>query len=200
MHSRKRFQALGWLSAMNKFEESLAFGRAGESTISKWLQKRGHSVFPAYEKEGGDFKGPQLFSDSGDLVLPDLLAFRSGKAIWFEVKRKTCFTWHRISQRWVTGIDLHHYGQYQEVSSKTHLPVWLIFFHPESEPDKRDILHGCPPKSPTGLFGNDILKLRDCESHRHQNWGRHGMVYWPRENLRLLADTRDIDPRFTGGD
>jgi hypothetical protein len=144
-------------------------------------------VFPAYEKEGGDFKGPQLFSASGDLVLPDLLAFRSGAAIWFEVKRKTCFTWHRITHRWVTGIDLHHYGQYLEVSARTELPVWLMFLHPQDEPDPRDIQHGCPASCPAGLFGNDIDVLSHCENHRHANHGRHGMVYWASDNLHLLA-------------
>ena len=172
---------------MGKFEESLAFGQAGEQTVSKWLQARGHMVFPAYEKEGGDFKGPQLFSADGDLVLPDLLAFRSGKAIWFEVKRKTCFIWHRISQRWVTGIDLHHYEQYQEVAARTEYPVWLMFFHPSDTPDARDLAHNCPTQCPSGLFGNNIEILRDCESHRHANWGRHGMVYWAAENLKRLA-------------
>lgn len=172
---------------MGRFESALAFGQEGEQTVSQWLQSRGHMVFPAYEKEGGDFKGPQLFSAAGDLVLPDLLAFRSGKAIWFEVKRKTCFTWHRISHRWVTGIDLHHYEQYLEVAVRTELPVWLLFYHPNSTPDERDAQHGCPTICPAGLFGNDIDSLRACESHRHQNWGRHGMVYWSSDNLKQLA-------------
>jgi hypothetical protein len=172
---------------MGKFEVALAFGQQGEQTVSKWLQSRGHMVFPAYEKEGGDFKGPQLFSSSGDLVLPDLLAFRSGKAIWFEVKRKTCFTWHRISKQWVTGIDLHHYGQYIEVSARTGLPVWLMFYHPKSTPDARDLSHGCPTSCPTGLFGNDIASLQSCENHRHEKWGKNGMVYWSNRSLKRLA-------------
>lgn len=178
---------LDWWCVMGKFEQSLAFGQDGEKTVSSWLQSRGHMVFPAYEKEGGDFKGPQLFSASGDLVLPDLLAFKSGTAIWFEVKRKTCFTWHRISSRWVTGIDLHHYRQYQQVAAKTEFPVWLVFYHPQSHPDARDMKHGCPATCPTGLFGNDITTLTTCENHRHENWGRHGMVYWGHQSLRLLA-------------
>lgn len=173
---------------MGSFEKALAFGQAGELTVSKWLQSRGHAVFPAYEKEGGDFKGPQLFAASGDLVLPDLFAFRNGKTIWFEVKRKTCFTWHRISRKWVTGIDLHHYHQYQEVAARTSTPVWLMFFHPENKPDARDAQRGCPPKSPAGLFGNDISTLQGCENHRHENWGRHGMVYWSHESLKFLAE------------
>lgn len=172
---------------MGKFNAALRFGQEGEQTVSQWLQARGHMVFPAYEKEGGDFKGPQLFSASGDLVLPDLLAFRSGKAIWFEVKRKTCFTWHRITGRWVTGIDLHHYEQYQEVADRTSLPVWLMFYHPKSCPDARDLRCGCPKSCPTGLFGNDIATLKDRENHRHANWGKRGMVYWASDSLKKLA-------------
>jgi len=171
---------------MGNFEVDLAFGQAGEVTVSKWLQSRGHMIFPAYEKEGGKFKGPQLFSSDGDLVLPDLLAFREGRAIWFEVKRKTCFSWRYISKKWVTGIDLHSYAQYQQVSERTQLPVWIIFHHPDSKPDQRDIPRGCPHTCPTGLFGNEISVLRRVESHRHKNWGRSGMVYWAHNDLKLL--------------
>jgi len=172
---------------MGNFQEDLHFGKAGERTVSQWLQSRGHMVFPAYEKEGSDFKGPQLFSVSGDLVLPDLLAMKGGKAIWFEVKRKSCFTWHRISNTWVTGIDLHHYNQYQEVAARTAFPVWLVFLHPSEKPEVGDIAHGCPVSCPKGLFGNEIEVLAQNESHRHKNWGRHGMVYWARDSLLKLA-------------
>lgn len=172
---------------MGKFEAKLAFGQEGEQTVSEWLQGRGHMVFPAYETEGKDLKGPQLFSTSGDLVLPDLLAFKGGKAIWFEVKRKTCFTWHRISGRWVTGIDLHHYNHYLEVAGRTEFPVWLMFYHPKSTPDARDVEHGCPASCPSGLFGGDITDLSRSENHRHENWGRNGMVYWASDSLKPLA-------------
>jgi len=172
---------------MGDFQDALAFGQQGEQTVSKWLQERGHMVFPAYEKEGGEFKGPQLFSKSGDLVLPDLLAMRDGKAIWFEVKRKSCFTWHRISGKWVTGIDLNHYNQYREVAERTEFPVWLVFLHPSGVPDTGDLAHGCPTSCPSGLFGNDIKALSASESHRHKNWGRHGMVYWASDKLKKLT-------------
>lgn len=177
---------------MDSFERSLAFGQRGEQTVSEWLQSRGHLVFPAYEKEGSDYKGPQLFSSSGDLILPDLLAFRDGKAIWFEVKRKTCFTWHRLTRRWVTGIDLHHYQQYLEVRRRVGLPVWLVFHHPESVPDTRDVDRGCPDLCPSGLFGNSIDKLKESENHRHSNWGKSGMVYWASDSLRMLAPASDL--------
>jgi hypothetical protein len=177
---------------MGSFERSLAFGRVGESVISRWLQGRGHLVFPAYEKELGAGKGPQLFSAAGDLVLPDLLAFRDGAVRWFEAKHKTCFTWHRLSGRWTTGIDLRHYGEYQEVMHRTGAPVWLLFWHPMAEPSPGDRAHGCPPCCPTGLFGNDLAVLVKSESHKSDRHGKSGMVYWAVESLRLLADAQEL--------
>lgn len=172
---------------MADFSASLAMGQVGEGVISKWLQSRGHMVFPAYQVEKHSGKGPQLFSASGDFVLPDLLAFRGGKAMWFEAKRKTCFSWHRISGQWVTGIDIRHYGEYREVAGKTGLPVWLLFWHPVSTPSDSDLRYGCPAESPTGLFGNSLEVLEVCENHRSALHGKSGMVYWAEASLRLLA-------------
>ena len=172
---------------MGRFDQTLAMGRVGESAISRWLQGRGHAVFPAYEIEKGSGKGPQLFAASGDLVLPDLLAFRAGRIRWFEAKHKTCFSWHRLTGRWVTGIDLRHYGEYREVAERTATPVWLLFFHPLAEPAASDRAHGCPSECPTGLFGNDLAILARCENHRSDRHGRSGMVYWAHDSLRRLA-------------
>ena len=172
---------------MGRFEQNLATGQLGESLISRWLQGRGHAVFPAYQIEHQTGKGPQLFAASGDLVLPDLLAFRAGEIKWFEAKHKTCFTWHRKSRRWTTGIDLRHYAEYQEVANRTSLPVWLLFYHPKARPSDGDLQYGCPAECPTGLFGNEIYTLTRCESHRSDRHGPTGMVYWAHEDLKLIA-------------
>ena len=177
---------------MGTFERNLATGQLGESTISKWLQERGHAVFPAYQIEYSTGKGPQLFAKYGDLVLPDLLAFRDGKIQWFEAKHKSCFTWHRNSEKWVTGIDLRHYGEYQEVAARTSLPVWLLFLHQNPKPSESDLGYGCPSACPTGLFGNEINTLAACENHRSDRYGPSGMVYWAYESLRLFADTGEV--------
>jgi hypothetical protein len=177
---------------MGRFDQTLAFGQIGESLISRWLQARGHLVFPAYEKQIDSGKGPQLFAASGDLVLPDLLVFRAGKVHWIEAKHKTCFTWHRLSGKWTTGIDQRHYGEYQEVAEKTALPVWLLFWHPSETPSPADMRHNCPPACPVGLFGNDIDVLRKCESHTSDRHGPSGMVYWAHEALRLIATADEV--------
>jgi hypothetical protein len=172
---------------MANFSENLVYGKIGEDVISSWLQGRGHSIFPAYEKQINCGKGPQLFASHGNLVLPDLLAFRNGKVLWVEAKRKTNFTWHRITRRWVTGIDIRHYDEYQKVRLSTKFPVWILFWHPNAVPSSEDKAWGCPLECPTGLFGESLDILTANENHRSDKWGKAGMVYWAHEKLKLLS-------------
>lgn len=175
------------------FEDNLATGQIGESVISRWLQSKGHSIFPAYQVESHTGKGPQLFTSSGDLVLPDLLAFKKGNIIWFEAKHKTCFTWYRIGKCWTTGIDLRHYEEYQKVEERTELPVWLLFWHPLSEPSKIDKPHiREDSQCPTGLFGNSLKYLTQNENHKSDQYGASGMVYWARKSLKFLARVEEV--------
>lgn len=168
------------------FEAQLEYGSAGEGRIAKWFRGRDYAVLPAYEKIIDSGKGPRLFTADSRLVAPDLLVFNADKVFWIEAKRKTAFTWHRKTGRWVTGIDLHHYKDYCTVDADTPWPVWLLFLHEAGQ------AKDSPAGSPTGLFGNSIAVLRCCENHRHENWGRHGMVYWAVASLKLIAELRDI--------
>ena len=167
------------------FSASLDYGRAGESAIANWLRKRGHAVLPVYEKIIDEGKGPQLYMPDRALIAPDLFVFGAQKAFWIEAKHKTAFTWHRISQRWVTGIDLCHYADYCMVDDNTPWPVWLFFLHEGGQ------AKDSPADSPAGLFGNPLHYLRKHENHRHMNWGRSGMVYWAYETLRRIASLEE---------
>jgi len=168
------------------FEELLSFGRIAESEIAAWLRSRGHCVMPVYEIEIGQGKGPQFYAPSDSYAAPDLLVLGK-KTMWVEAKHKSVFSWHRITQKWVTGIDLNHYSDYQKVRDMSEIPVWVLFRHKDAEPDPRDIEAGSPIVCPTGLFGNDLDYLVENENHRHEGWGRHGMVYWARDNLVDLS-------------
>lgn len=172
------------------FEEKLAFGQIGESIIAKWLNRRGWNVLPVYEKEIDTAKGPQLFTPGGKLIMPDLFTFKplSTKALWIEAKHKTVFSWHRKTGKWVTGIDLRHYEDYLSVNSLSPWPVWLLFLHRESSTGKRDEPWPCP----TGLFGNELSILENVENHRHDKWGRSGMVYWAHERLKKIASLEEM--------
>lgn len=176
---------------MANFQQQLAHGQLGESIIAKWCMSRGNSVLPVYEKEIDNGKGPRFFTDIGQFAAPDMFVMPSMH--WIEAKHKTVFTWHRKTQRWVTGIDLNHYADYQQVQEKSTRPVWLLFLHRENRPHQRDLDAGCPIRCPVGLYGESLDFLTKNENHRHENWGRHGMVYWSAETLRLMATLDAID-------
>lgn len=164
------------------FEESLKVGLAGESAIAEWLKARGFTLLPVYEKLFDTGKGPQLYTPTVELVAPDFLVFRGDQVLWVEAKHKTAFSWHRLTGRWVTGIDLRHYQDYLQVADESPWPVWLLFLHEGGQ------AKDSPADSPAGLFGGNLHKLRQCENHRHENWGKSGMVYWAHENLTLFAE------------
>ena len=168
------------------FSASLDYGKAGESAIGNWLRRRGWAVLPVYEKIISEGKGPQLYMPNKALIAPDLFAFGRGKACWIEAKHKTAFSWHRLTGRWVTGIDLRHYADYCDVDDCTPWPVWLLFLHEGGR------AKDSPADSPKGLFGETLTMLRAHENHRHENWGASGMVYWARDALRQLATLDEV--------
>ena len=151
---------------MPAFEEYLKMGVAGESLVAAWLRSRGNTVLPVYEKIIDSGKGPQLYLPDKELIAPDLFVFKHDKALWVEAKHKTAFTWHRITEKWVTGIDLRHYGHYLEVDKTTPWDVWLLFLHRGGQ------AKDSPPDSPAGLFGNTLEYLHRHENHRHENGGK----------------------------
>jgi hypothetical protein len=167
---------------MSQFERQLTQGKVGESEIAEWLKRRGHHILPVYEIEKNQYKGPAVYTScGGTAIAPDMLCFGNGQTTWIEAKHKDAFTWHRMTERFCTGIDLHHYSEYQKVASLIDWPVWLLFLH------RGGVAKDSPP-SPSGLYGNDLKKLMRCENHRHNNWGKTGMVYWEIGALKKLAD------------
>lgn len=165
------------------FEKSLTQGKIGESEIAKWFKHKGYHILPIYEIEKNQYAGPALYaSDGRSIIAPDMLIFGNKKSIyWIEAKHKNAFTWHRISKRFVTGIDLHHYKEYQKIRKLINWPIWLLFLHREGRAKDS-------PPGPSGLFGNDLDYLTQNENHRHSNWGKTGMVYWAVDKLKKMAD------------
>lgn len=173
-----------------EFESRLAFGQVIETRIARWLLARGAHILPVYDIEYETGKGPRLFSAEFQAACPDMLFFgRGGCIIWVEAKGKSVFTWYRKSNQWQTGIDLHHYQDYKRVQETTGLSVWLMFLQTASTPWEKDKQMGCPPECPTGLFACELDTIPDHSSDRH---GRHGMVYWNHQQLRLLAEISEV--------
>jgi hypothetical protein len=176
------------------FAQSLQVGQLGESIIARWFRNRGFSVLPVYEVEIDAGKGPRLFAPTEQLIAPDILAFKGDNTYWIEAKHKTHFSWHNKTRQWVTGIDLRHYEDYCKLHDSTPWPVWLLFLHKDAKPwDQDKDKWNCPAECPVGLFGQTIQVLREKENHRHENWGKDGMVYWAHTTLLPLATLKEIE-------
>ena len=167
------------------FAASLEKGLVGESRIAQWFVSRGNHVLPVYETEQ-EFKGPRIFSPTGELVATDMFVFNQNKAFWIEAKNKSAFSWHRLTKRWTTGIDIHHYEDYLTVREQSGLPTYLMFL--QNKGVAKDSPAGCP----TGLYGGELGYLCGNENHRHMNWGKHGMVYWASDVLRKYAELSEL--------
>lgn len=170
------------------FAEQLQQGKVAESKIANWLRFRcRYSVLPVYEIGENQYKGPQFYAPSGEFVAPDILAMREGQIKWIEAKHKSVFSWYRIGQCWVTGIDRHHYRAYLKIAEESEWPVWLMFYHTKSETTEGD------GKCPSGLFGNDLSLLMRCPDHESDRWGKYGMIYWKHQDLKLLATCAEVE-------
>lgn len=174
------------------FEQNLKYGKIAESVIAGWFRDKGYSVLPIYEKEIGEGKGPAIFFPDAEIIGTDMMVFNQqcNKVYWIEAKHKTAFTWHRISSRWVTGIDLKHYHHYQVIANRTIWPVWILFFHEGGQ------AKDSPSESPSGLFGNDLRVLINNENHKFPGKDRNGknidMVYWAHDKLHKIATLEEL--------
>lgn len=166
------------------FKKALEFGQMGESEVSLWLQERGYTVFPAYEKELNTGKGPRVFSQKENLISPDMLIYRQdGEIHWIEAKTKKTFTWYRKEDTWQDGIDLRHWIDYKKIDEQSPWPTWLFFLHREANLTEHP--EGKP--SPCGLFCQTINNLKCSFNHTSDRWGT-GMIYWNIGMLRKLSD------------
>lgn len=168
------------------FDKQLAIGLLGESHIARWLNGRGWNILPAYQTEIHTGKGPRLFmATHKQLVTPDMLAFRTNEIRWFEAKTKSAFAWNRQRQEWVTGIDKRHWLDYIEVNRETGWPLWILFLHKPGYKAK-----DTPPGkiSPSGLYGQDVMRLIAKLNHESDRHGSSGMVYWLEKDLLRICD------------
>ena len=59
--------------------------------------------------------------------------------------------------------------------------LWLMFLH------KGGVAKDSP-LSPSGLYGGEILYLKNHICHESDKWGKSGMVYWNINTLEKLAN------------
>lgn len=175
------------------FDQNYKFGKIGESLIAKYFRNIGYTVLPIYEKEISEGKGPTLFFPDREVIGSDMMVFKEKTIFWVEVKHKTAFSWHRITSKWVTGIDIKYYEDYKEIMKRTAWPVWLIFYQEGGH------AKDSPETSPAGIFGNDLNFLKDNENHFWPpNWkelpkdSKRGMVYWAIDKLQLIVTKEEL--------
>jgi len=170
------------------FKEALDHGQAGESHIANYLKSKGCTVIPCYEKIMDTGKGPQIFRPNGSLVAPDLWCFsHKNKDFFFaEVKTKTGFSFHRLTRRMTTGIDIRHYNHYIEVLKEFEKEVFMFFLQMGGKVKDTHVIQ------PSGLYMGRLSELMHKENHRSEKWGRSGMVYWSEKDLTKLAEISDV--------
>lgn len=177
---------------MGEFEEKLNYGQAGESLIANWLKAKGFNIIPIYEKTIDTGKGPQVFTTTGDqIVAPDLMCFNQKNTLWVEAKRKRGFTWHRITKKWVTGIDLRHYNNYLKLAKISPYKIYLLFLQHGGNTIDAD--QATTPQ-PSGLYAGSLKFLNTNENHRSNKWGSSGMVYWSSDILTKKANIEELTP------
>lgn len=172
------------------FAETLEFGKLGECVVATAMTCRGYSVLPVYEIQRGNYKGPRVFAPKGQRVAPDMFCMKPKDRFFVEAKRKSVFSWHRNTQRWVTGIDMRHYEDYKLILEETGIRILLVFLHEKAEPDPRDVMY-CPGKCPTGMFAVSVDKPTN---HENDKWGPSGMVYWAYKDLLIIPEDPAIKP------
>ena len=169
-----------------------SFGVAGEDKIGRWLISRGTSV-ARFHWIKGSYKGPRIETPAGELVTPDMLAFRLNRCTWIEAKSKAAFTWHRITETWQTGVDIPKWRDYLAVRRTFGFPVWLLFLSEDEVPHQYDLDAGSPYTCPTGLYGREVRALACAVDHYHDGWGKDGMVYFRESSFKRLATKEEVD-------
>jgi hypothetical protein len=178
---------------MGNFDDALKFGKTGEGYLARYLIRSGFNVLPVYEIEQGQYKGPSVYSSCGRLVAPDMMAFSSRvefegeKCCFLEAKTKSAFTWHRITQRFTTGISRQHFYDYLKIQQNAPFTVWLMFLQLDKVAAK-DSPHG-----PSGLYGASVEWLSRKINHEHiAEDERKSMVYWAEQDLRYIASLDEV--------
>lgn len=148
-----------------------------EVAVGAWLRKRNQYVLPAYDYSGlGDDKPPMLRGKDENLVIPDLLAWRTGNGAWYEVKLKDRAVLYRNYQHLTTGINLRHYRHYRQVKTITGLPVFVVFVHQQEQCVK---------------YG-EIDALPVSHEYTGTKMGRDGMIFFEFDKIAQLMPYSEL--------
>lgn len=167
------------MAANDIFETKLAESRQYEIALSRWLQKaRDYYVLPTYDYSGlADNKAPRMAGYKTNLIVPDLLAAKDGRFVWFEVKLKTAAALYRKTNTWQTGIPLRHYHHYTELQLLTGALIWLVFIHKQEKEVRIGEL--------------STLRVSQVDHRNVMSYGGMAFFAWP--ELKYLMPFSELD-------
>jgi len=101
-------------------------GENTETLIENALKSHGWAVLPVrkWNREGP----PVLETDTGTVVLPDILASRSGESVYVEVKHKTEPAYYRKKNQYRHGIPTRLLHEYRTIERVTGVPVYMLIY------------------------------------------------------------------------
>jgi hypothetical protein len=158
-------------------------GDGMQRLFARWLVAHGWRIMPAYDYNGidGD-KAPRLYGPKGDLILPDLLCAKRGRAVWCEVKFKSSAFLAREIGQFVTGINEWHFQNYLRVSNETGLTCFIVLIHERENVVKCDSLRSLSG-STRGLWMKEQTSCRGP---------RYDMRNWKLDRLTSIATFDDL--------
>jgi hypothetical protein len=171
------------------FPERFSYGREAEYKVLRWLNSKGWSAFQIeLDKEKEKLKkGPRLQTPSAEYILPDIQAYKKTQTLWVEVKHMEAFTWHRKTQKWVTGFSYYLYKNYCKINDISPFKVYLFFIQ------ENGFAKDSPLTPDSGLFINSLDKLRGRENHVWLgNENNKAMIYWSIDRLIKKAELNEL--------
>jgi len=109
----------------DNFKNKLSFGQEGEKDIALKLIEKGFYILPLYQFQ--DEIAPQIIGENKTITSPDLICFRNGEIIFFEVKSKN--QWVNFNGVLETGCNYKHYKHYKKLSIETKIKLYIVFNH-----------------------------------------------------------------------
>tara|TARA_Y100001938_G_C8025430_1_gene397731 strand:- start:86 stop:559 length:474 start_codon:yes stop_codon:yes gene_type:complete len=152
----------------DNFKDKLIFGKEGEKDIALKLIENGFYILPLYQFKDGI--APQIINKSKSIISPDLICFKNGKIIFFEVKSKN--QWVNYTDVLETGCNYKHYQDYKRLSLETEIKLYIVFNHVKGKEQ--------------GIYYIDVLENGRYWDGKAKHKQYKAEYFWSKEQLTKL--------------
>lgn len=112
--------------------DSWDLGDEGERLAYDILRTNGWAVMQSSLATNGG--AAMMHGPTNEYILPDLLAFQNGNAVWFEVKTKSDGPIkYRKRDEYRHGFERRQYHEYQSIAEVTEMPVCIVVYEVPNE-------------------------------------------------------------------